>query len=272
MFIMVMMLPAGVLAQARTLLVLADSRSQLAERFLEQAIPHHPELRVEVQDHWNPRREPADLILAIGSRMLSQIPQDTAVPVMAAFLPLSTVPPSLRTKGNYTFLPLDPDPEQFVDSLTKHLPGIKRAGYLAFDALQRDFSGYLEAARDKGIHAIPMELSQSSIAQALRNLSEPPDAVIILPDPELYRRKLVYQVMLGTFRKGIPAIGTTQNMYRAGAAISIFVTPEACGSETRRLLKEWMEGASLPNGIHYVPELSVLVNRRVMDILGVEAQ
>lgn len=253
---------------ARTLLVLSDRDSLLAERFLDHALPDAPDLTVIRQDHW-PESTDADLVLTVGSLMLSKVPANAGRPVLAAFLPLASVPAALRHAPGYTLLPLDPDPTRFIRELKRGLPQVRRLGFVAYRNLERDFSAYPDAARRQGLKASGISLADTPLTAMLRG--QRPDAIVILPDPELYRRKLIYQIMLNTFRKQIPAIGTTQNMYRAGATLSIFVSPEDCGVHTRQLLEQWLQGERLPSGIQYSQHLSILRNRRVMDILGIEA-
>ncbi len=254
---------------ARTLLVLTDKDSLLAERFLEHALPETPELRVVREDHW-PVEVDADLVMTVGSLMLSKVPANTGRPVIAAFLPLASVPAGLRHAPGYTILPLDPAPPRFIQELKQGLPHIQRVGFVAYTELERDFKAYLDSAREQGLQAEGVSLAQTPLTAMLRG--QRPDAIVILPDPALYRRKLIYQIMLNSFRKQIPAIGTTQNMYRAGAALSIFVSPEDCGLRARELLQQWLQHDRLPEGIQYSHRLSILRNRRVMDILGIGAE
>ncbi|MDX9767553.1 MAG: hypothetical protein RBT51_09455, partial [Ectothiorhodospiraceae bacterium] len=118
-------------------------------------------------------------------------------------------------------------------SVTKaRVPQLQRFGILTADD---DYPG-LDAARREAehlglslVHAINLEPAR--IIDDLSALAGRVDAIIAVPDPALYNRDTIVRIMLTTYRLGVPIIGYSESMLRAGALLAIHPDPVGMGRE-----------------------------------------
>ena len=194
----------------------------------------------------------ADLLVGIGSRAahrLAELRGDT--PRLLAFIPRRTWQelgadcPGGQCRQSATFI--DPAVALQLRLIRAIDPGARRVGVLLGPsvALTRE-----ELLADGELAGLDVEFGNVTgsvdVGSELRSLVDRSDALLALPDPEIYNRNTIYPILLSTYSAGIPVIGYSRSMVDAGAAASVFVTPEDAGRSIAEAIAAYRATARLP--------------------------
>lgn len=98
------------------------------------------------------------------------------------------------------------------------------------------------------------------------------DAILTLPDRRIYNPRTIVSIMMTTYRQGIPLIGHSEAMLRAGALLSIHAPPQRLGSEAAVLIRELETVADWTGVRRHTDEQVVLVNDQVARALRIQVE
>lgn len=95
------------------------------------------------------------------------------------------------------------------------------------------------------------------------------DAVLALPDPRLMSGGGVQNLLLATYRHGVPVFAHSASYVRAGASFAVYSTPQQFGRQAADVLANYLDDRTraLP-GPMYPRDFKVAVNARVTASLG----
>jgi len=213
-----------------------------------------------------------DLVVTAGVRALRQVlehPDDT--PLLATFLPEASYrrlhPPASRP-GSALFI--DQPPSRYLDLVRAALPRARHIGLIASPYSQPLLPALRRAAtrRDLVLRIEPLE-SERELARLIRRLFPRSDALLALADPGVYNRRTLKNLLLASYRQGLPVIGYSRSLVRAGALAAVYTTPSQMGLQLAETLSAWMRdpGHALPPPRH--PDYFVVdVNRPLARALG----
>jgi ABC-type uncharacterized transport system substrate-binding protein len=102
----------------------------------------------------------------------------------------------------------------------------------------------------------------------LRPLLADSDVLLALADPQVFNSNSVQNVLLATFRANVPMVAFSPAYVRAGAWLSVYVTPEQVGHQIAFWAKEVLQGKSLPERPMESSDFEVGVNEYVGRSLG----
>jgi ABC-type uncharacterized transport system substrate-binding protein len=145
--------------------------------------------------------------------------------------------------------------------------------------------GILYTNVSKELNEIRVELKEHSLKlqeQKIDQTQTLPDALkelllgrsellLALPDANIYNDSTVRNILLATYRRGIPLIGYSASYVKAGALCAVFSSPTQIAAQTARLIVKFNESHSLPPA-QYPDEFQVLVNTQVATSLGLEVE
>jgi ABC-type uncharacterized transport system substrate-binding protein len=145
--------------------------------------------------------------------------------------------------------------------------------------------GILYTHVSKELNEIHQELKEHSLKlqeQKVDNTQTLPDALkelllgrsemlLALPDAEIYNDSTIRNILLATYRRGIPLIGYSASYVKAGALCAVFSSPTQIAAQTAKLIVKFNEKHSLPPA-QYPDEFQVLVNTQVAASLGLEVK
>lgn len=109
-----------------------------------------------------------------------------------------------------------------------------------------------------------------ALATSLTELMTESDALLAVPDPLIFNRYTVQNVLLTTYRQKIPVIGFSLAYVKAGALMAVYSSPAQIGQQTAETIilaaaKNWR----LPPP-QYPRYFNITVNRQVARSLGLE--
>ena len=125
-----------------------------------------------------------------------------------------------------------------------------------------------EAARDHlSLHA-EWVTRPEEVASALRSVLPESDVLLLLPDSLAMNAGNAQNVLLTTYHYGVPALGFSEGLSRAGAVASVYSSPAQIGHQGAVLALRWKpESGELP-AAQDADEFSIAFNRHVARSLG----
>jgi hypothetical protein len=273
-------------AQApRVELILAASGepyTTVAARFesrWREAEPDEPlSLTVRTVADRAPPRANADLVVTVGVAALEQeLGASRNVPLYATLVPRHTFEQLSARRAPAraaSALWLD-QPEARIARLTRLIvPRAQALGVLLGEssAVRRDALRTAGAAAELEVHFETPDETAPDPVDAMARLLRRVDAVLALPDPQVWNRVTVEPLLLRSFRARKPVLGVSASFVRAGAVAAVFGAPAQTGEELAdRLRAAWRARAASPLPASSYPErFTVDTNPEVARELGLE--
>lgn len=216
-----------------------------------------------------------DAVIAVGAGALRALAQaDVTVPVFGVLVPQTTFV-SISDTANarrWSAIYIDQPFTRQIDLIRIALPEALRVGVLV-DTTQPE---RLQALRD-AIAGTPLQLSsggftgEASLFSALSRVLDQADVFLAMPDPQVHNAGTVRNLLLTSFRARVPVVGFSAAYVRAGAAMSLYSTPEQIARQTADALSFWMRERSWPAARH-PRHFTVTVNAHVARSLGLRLE
>lgn len=93
------------------------------------------------------------------------------------------------------------------------------------------------------------------------------DVLLAVPDSEVYNSNNIRNILLTSYRHGIPLVGFSQALVNAGALVAVFSTPEQLAAQASATTISFAQQKRLPDA--QSPALySIAVNQEVARTLG----
>jgi putative tryptophan/tyrosine transport system substrate-binding protein len=111
---------------------------------------------------------------------------------------------------------------------------------------------------------------EAEVGPALRRVLDGCDILLALPDPLVYNRNTIFNILLSSYHNQIPVIGFSASYVKAGAMLAVHSTPSDIGMHIAETIRQFV----LDGGI-YLPDpefpkyFSVEVNRSVARSLDI---
>lgn len=161
--------------------------------------------------------------------------------------------------------------ERMVALIHERLPDVQAVGIVSGDGR------YLERERARGDlpdarHGRLLEYHagrESDMVEVFRRAGHETQAILAIPDPSIYNRDTIVRIMLTTYRAGIPLIGYSESMNRAGALMSVFASPEMLGEEAGRMIAAAFEEGRWRAVRQHTERHTVVINQQVARSLGI---
>lgn len=93
------------------------------------------------------------------------------------------------------------------------------------------------------------------------------DTLLLLPDPVVVNRNTVKPLVLGSYRQGVPLVGYSQALVKAGALMAVHSSLPQLEAELAEMVREYVAGGALPEP-HYARAFEVSVNYQLARALG----
>lgn len=254
--------------ELRVLMVLSDSTPlylNFAKSF-SQNLP--PDIRVDLLQHVEDfDTQKTDLIVSVGVRAAYRVAEKTAQPLLAAMIPSKTYA-DLRTlkQGEVSAIYLDQPWQRQVALLHAVMPERKRIGVLYSASL--DISGLKNELASYHDTLIAGHLgSRDTLSADLDDVMGQSDVLLAVPDSEIYNANSIRNILLSSYRRGIPLVGFSEAYVRAGALCAIFSTPEQLAAQAASATVAYARTKKLPEA-QYPFQYSIAVNRAVARTFG----
>lgn len=175
-----------------------------------------------------------------------------------------------RASGRQSAIVLDQPPARLVALVQLALPTLQRVALIGGPQSEDLVSQLAQAAA----HA-RLGVAQASIVRenelfgALQAVLAEPAVLVATPDPAVFNRFTVQNILLTAFRHRSPVLGFSAAYAKAGALLSLYSTPAQIGSDAARVVESVLRGGALPavSGPH---SFEVQTNPTVARSLGIE--
>lgn len=256
-------------------------------RSIEKELSRHNRKSIQVnslsiEDLYTLKRsisEKSDLYVPIGQRALKEILKYSGdTPVLASLISKSDF---LNISNNdvITKKHLKIGAVYIDQPLKRHLlfsqlvlPNIGQPGFI-LSSNNRKTIDDLNSLRNNKIYHIGILNPGDNVISTLSRILDDADAIIALPDPNVFNLRTTRNILLSTYRKRTPVIGFSKSYAKAGALAAIYSTPELIGKQTgeqiTRLSKTLMsEGSAISLPKTSAKYFSISVNNKVSRSLG----
>lgn len=260
-------LPGVAAENVQVQLVLSDG-GPLYQNFLtafRQALPSSIHLSV-VQRAEAFEAMPADLVVTVGVKAAERAALETGLPMLTVMVPVGFEPSRARSKP-FSALYFEQPWQRQVRFLRTVFPDRRRIGVLYSNEARQD--ALRTELRQQGGTLVSRALhSKESLFADLDELLSESDVLLAIPDSAVYTGNTIRNILLSSYRRGIPMVGFSSSYVKAGALCAIFSTPEQLALQTAEMVLTFLRTARLPDS-QYPTRYTVAVNQEVARTLGI---
>lgn len=258
----------------RVLLLLGDNQplyQNFANAF-RQNLPENVQVEVAEQaENYSADGRKVDLIVAAGIKAAERVAGKTATPLLAAMIPrhkysdlLAKRPPAAQTSAIY----LDQSSARQAELISAALPEHNRIGLLHSSASRLDLNELRKQLEMRGATLIARQTTSSaSLFDDLEDILSRSDVLLAVPDSEIYNGNNIRNILLTSYRHGVPLVGFSQAYVNAGALCALFSTPEQQAEQARAVAISFALKRNLPEA-QFPALFSIAVNQEVARTLG----
>ena len=216
----------------------------------------------------------ADLVISVGMKAATAVAASGAPVVLNVLIPKVGYEKLLRdfpVRANaktFSAIFLDQPVARQVRLIAAILPDKRRIGVL-FDSFPQDELVQLRQQVSK----YGLTLHESKIGpalplhEALQGVLQDSEVLLALPDSSVYNSSTLRNILLATYRSGIPLIGLSPAYVKAGALCAVFSTPAQIAAQAAMAIQQFWEISALPVA-QYPQIFEVMVNEQVGRSLG----
>jgi len=217
---------------------------------------------------------PDDLILTLGTEPATTVLRaNPAEPVLCGLLPRAAyraaLPPN-GPAGRRSAIFLDQPYTRQIQLVRMVLPGITRLGVVLGPEGRRDESSIRSAAGNLDLR-LERILDERQIVSALHRVMDVSDALLVVPDSQVFNQHTAQSVLLTAYRRGRPVFAYSRAYVTAGALAAVYTTPAQVGQQLADALLAYEASPDRRLPAAAYPRLfEVEVNERVAHSLGIE--
>ncbi len=217
----------------------------------------------------------SDLIVAAGTKAAELAAGQNSAPVLAVMVTKAGYEdllngPSRKFSPKITAIFLNQPWDRQLDFLHATLPERRRIGLLHSPDTRIDVEGLrrLVAKRGGALDEVTVPSSER-LYSSLEMVFEGSDLLLAIPDTAIYNSNSIRNILLASYRRGVPLIGLSQSYVNAGALCAIFTTPEQLAEQAGEAVAAYLQDRQLP-APQYPEKFSIALNEHVARSLGIE--
>lgn len=262
----------------KVLVVLSDNSApyQFFANALNKSLP--ASMRATVLEHpeqFSPDVSQADLIVAVGMKATESAVEQADVPVLAAMIPRTAYEELLaqashkKSTRSISAIYLDQPWVRRIDFWHAALPDRHRIGLLHSPDTHIDVARLRHDVAQRGgtLVAQPVR-SAEELFSRLESVLASSDVLLAIPDSMIYSSSNIRNILLTSYRLGVPLIGFSQAYVNAGALCAIFSTPEQLAEQAGATVISFARTGQLPEP-QYPAAFTIAVNQQVARSLGI---
>jgi len=212
-----------------------------------------------------------DLIVAVGGEAFRRIlARGGNTPVLAALVPRPTyekiLADSAPSRPRTSAIFLEQPAARQAAFIRQLLPGLSRIGILHRRDSTQALAPHVQAMSAAGL-VVETEETQNDndLLPALNTLLPKVNALLALPDPNIYKRDNIKAILVTTYRHQKPLIAFSPTLVNAGALAALYTTPAQAARQTGDLILTY--GTALPTPRE--PSLfAIAINQNVAQALN----
>jgi len=257
----------------RVLMVLSDGQ-KLYQNFansFQQNLPANIQIAVvERAEDFSSETHKADLILSVGVKAAEAVAGKGRTPLLAAMIPRNKYQ-DLAAKhlpAQISAVYVDQPWSRQADLIRAALPERSKVGVLHSPATRLNLGDLRKQLEMRGASLVTRQVTSSaSLFEDLEDILARSEVLLVVPDSEIYNSNNIRNILLTSYRHGIPLVGISQAYVNAGALCALFSTPEQLAAQARTMTIVYGNGRNLPDAQH-AATFSIAVNPEVARTLG----
>lgn len=217
------------------------------------------------------------LVIAAGMKAATAVAASKASSVLNVLVPRAGYEQLLRDfprraeSETYSAIFLDQPEYRQVHLISVVLPDKHHVGLLyssppeGLERLRRELKEHGFALHEQRVdqeHLLP---------EALQSILNDSEVLLALPDASIYNGSTIRNILLATYRRGVPLVGFSSAYVNAGALCAVFSTPAQIAGQAAELIRQFGDSDALPTA-HYPYEFEVMVNEQVANSLGLRVE
>lgn len=214
------------------------------------------------------------LVVGVGMKAATAVAASKAPAVLNVLIPSSGHDKLLRDfpqrahSKTFSAIFMDQPMERQARLIKAMLPRARRVGIM-FDSFPPDDLAMLKQRVAK--HGLSLHEQiigpNTSLYAALQALLQNSEVLLALPDDTVYNSSTIRNILLATYRSGVPLIGFSPGYVKAGALGAVFSTPAQIVEQAASAIQQYGEIRTLPAAQH--PQIfEVATNEQVARSLG----
>jgi hypothetical protein len=210
------------------------------------------------------------LIISLGQQAGQLIhDMDTGLPTLHALIPKSAYE-QLGGVANHSAIYLD-QPISRQLQLARIIRPEPHIGLLISPLTTSVRERLLAAAAIQGIPVTYRDVDATNrLGPLLKEVLEESNVLLALPDPTIFNRSTIFNILLSSYHNKVPVIGFSSAYVKAGALIASYSTPEDIAHHLAETTRDFLHaGTGALPGPSYPKYFSVTVNRNVARSLGI---
>lgn len=267
---------SGYATDLRVLLVLSGNEAHyrtFAETF-RQNLP--ADIHVSTQEYaesFSGSGGQFDLIVTVGEQAAVLVAPHADRPVLATMLTsfrYAELANNRRPGGELSAIFVDQPWDRQASLLRAALPSRNRVGILLSPGTNWKTEELRRLLLDRGATLVTRVADSSgALSGDLERVLSRSDLLLAIPDNTIYNSSNIRDIILSSYRHGIPLVGLSQSYVNAGALCAVFSTLEQLAAQTSAAVIAYAKSRQLP-GPQYPDSYSIAVNRQVARSLGIE--
>jgi ABC-type uncharacterized transport system substrate-binding protein len=218
------------------------------------------------------------VFVALGSQATTLLVEENpGAPVLAALIPRQSFERILRQSGRQvspqlTAIYLDQPLSRQLALIRAALPSAKRVGVLWGPESKGSATQLRALVETSGMQLVEAEFKSDSTGfPEMRQTLSVSDVFLALADPSVFNSNSIQNLLLSAFRANVPMVAFSPAYVRAGAWLSLQVTPNQIGQQLAPLIYGVMQGGALPDHTLESSDFEVSVNEHVGRSLNLKA-
>ncbi len=214
------------------------------------------------------------LIVTIGSRAGKFVSvHEHSAPVLHTLIPKQAFKQLVgnRNVRSTSAIYLDQPIQRQLQLIRESMPERKRVGILINSHSRQAEQTITKLSRKYGLRPrFGIVRDEQRLGAVLNELMEKSDVLLALPDPTIFNRHTVRNILLSSYHQRIPVIGFSAAYVNAGAIAAAFSSPQDIGRHMGELVGSFLAngGNTLP-GPAYPKYYSIKCNKRVANSLQI---
>ena len=156
---------------------------------------------------------------------------------------------------------LDQPIERQVRLIAAVLPGRHKIGLL-YSTPPKEIKQIKDEMAKHGLDLREQAVGALALPEALHELLQNSEVLFALPDSAIYNDSTVRNILLTTYRSGIPLIGFSPGFVKSGALCAVSSTPAQIAAQAATLIRQFGDSHPLP-AAQYPQEFEVTINEQV---------
>ena len=216
------------------------------------------------------------LVIGVGMKAATAVAASNAPAVLNVLISKTGYEKLLRDfphragSHNFSAIFLDQPIHRQVHLMVAILPNKHNVGIL-YSSPPEELAQLKQELTEHGLslheQAVGPELPLSNALQEI--LLGRSEALLAMPDAAVYNSSTIRNILLATYRRGIPLIGFSPGYVNAGALCAVFSTPAQIAAQAAVLTRQFGDTGVLALA-QYPQEFEVMINEQVVRSLGLQ--